>query len=125
MGYEVRLVLLDFRKDAHKVFGANAPYASTIGTLDLCKVGSEICDGIEKAELFGARVAFYLPGNGDEHVKTDMYGKKVKAFKAKRMLSILKKANDPDYRRFKMAIPLLEQFIEGFGENAYVGCFGH
>lgn len=125
MGYEVNLVLLDRRKEAHLVYGADLPYASVVGTLDLCKVGSEVCEGIEKAERFGARVAFYLPGNGDEHVKTDMYGKKVKAFKARRMINILKKSDDPDYRRFKMAIPLLEAFIEGFGENAYVGCFGH
>lgn len=125
MGYEVNMILLDRRKDAHKVSGSDLPYASLVGTLDLCKVGREVCDGIEKAERFGARVAFYLPGNGDEHVKTDMYGKKVKAFKARRMINILKKSDDPTYRRFTMAIALLEEFINGFGENAYVGCFGH
>lgn len=125
MGYEVNLVLLEKYKNSHIAIGGEYPYAAVVGTLDLCKVGFEINDGITKAEKFGANVSFYLPGNGDEPVKTDCYGKKVKAFKATRMLAIIKKAREPEYRRFKMAIPLLEQFIKGFGDTAYVACYGH
>lgn len=125
MGYEINLVLLERQKGAHIVYGTERPYARTVGTLDLAKVGSEVCDGILKAERFGANVAFYMPGDGDKTVDTDCYGKKVKAFKARRMINILKNSDDPEYRRFKMAVALLEEFIEGFGETAYVACYGH
>ena len=52
MGYEVRLILLEKYPNSHKAIGGEYPYASTVGTLDLCKVGSEICNGIESAERF-------------------------------------------------------------------------
>ncbi len=49
----------------------------------------------------------------------------MKAFPAQKMLDILNDDEDKEYRRFVMARPLLEAFIKGFGETAYVACFGH
>ena len=130
MGYETNLILLEKFPHSFKYKrgdGIDAPFASVVGMIDLCKAGDRAFhDKVHRAEKYAGRhIYFYLPGNGDTAVVSDPYGKKMKAFPAKRMLRILKEEKEQEYRRFKMAIPLLEQFVKEFGTTAWVVCYGH
>jgi len=123
MGYEVKLVLLD---KFNTRFSENRQYGSVVAIIDLSKIGGIVNTGIVEAEVSsGVPVEFYLPGDGNTIVHTDLYGKEMLAIPAQKMLDALNADPDKKYRRYRMARPLLKEFIKGFGDTAYVACYGH
>lgn len=122
MGYEVKLILLD-KREIH--FSEDKHYGSVVSIIDLSKIGDIVNNGIIAAEKDGVPVEFYLPGDRDKKVHKDCYGKEMVAFPAQKMLDALNADPDKKYRRYRMARPLLKEFIKGFKETAYVACYGH
>ena len=123
MGYEVKLVLLHKHETQ---FTEGKDYGSVIAIIDLSKAGNIVNTGIVEAEVSsGVPIEFYFPGDGDKTVQTDCYGKNMIAFPAQKMLDVLNADPDKKYRRTRMARPLLKEFIKGFGDMAYVACYGY
>lgn len=123
MGYEVKLVLLD-KREIH--VSETHHYGSVIAIIDLSKTSDTVNTGIVEAEVSsGVPIEFYFPGDGDTEVHKDCYGKNLLAIPAQKMLDALNADPDKKYRRYRMARPLLKEFIKGFGDTAYVACYGH
>ena len=126
MGYEVNLILLEKHENAIK-FDGDREYGSVVSTMDLCKIDNWVVTAITEAEVDeGVPVSFFLPGDGNKSITSDMYDKGMVAFPAERMLIILNGCKEkPLYRRYAMAKPLLKEFVKRFGKNAWVACYGH
>ena len=136
MGYEIKLYLgrihdinaMDEDKEEH--------YFSVVAWIDLSKPGSN-AEILNIDRKLGQRV--YLYGiDGNTRISSDPYGDWLFAIPAKRVLDALrddwarskkecKTWTGYGYRRFYMAIPLLDRFIETFGpkENPSVVIYGH
>jgi hypothetical protein len=144
MGYETKLVLIDlpeWKKEAHvNKQKADEPvfepvdYTDEIATIDLSKMGSGNCfsmldsslpkDHTKEPDMVTVKL-FY---DGNTQYEVDCYDRPLYAVPARHVLRVLQKTQreDPEpYRRMEMAIPLLKEFILGFGENAHCVLYGH
>lgn len=123
MGYEVTMFLgevtgVDLSADDDRKFFQIA------AMVDLCKV--DLDDSIGVAEFDGQPIYLYYRKGGDAHEVADCYGKELRAFDPAVLLKAIKKANRRDkYRRYDMAIPLLEAFIAAGFNNPGVVLYGH
>lgn len=123
MGYEVNLILLD-KRDIQFTEGKH--YGSVVASIDLCKIGEEVNNGIIEAEKTGVPIQFYLPGDGNKSVESDCYGKELVAIPVKVVLDLLNVDKERiKYRRYAMARPLLKEFMKRFPDTAYVVAYGH
>lgn len=126
MGYETRLHIGELgNTEWNKENGTkkNPIYLMEISQVDLCKCDSTFINDVAMSMRRGKYVYFYPDGN----TKTieDSYGDRLKAIPAKTILKHLKKANEVEnYRRYSMAIALLEVVVETF-HNPYVMTYGH
>lgn len=125
MGYEVQLFLGERRRfDGEE---ERKDYFGVVATIDLCVPSDEIkrlCDTPD-----GDPVYMYGP-DGNTRIVEDSYGHELSAIPAERVLALIKKANvgsgyPNGYRRYNMAIPLLESFIASGFKNAGVVLYGH
>ena len=131
MGYEIKLYLgshSDIR------FSDDPPeqYFSIVAWIDLSKPGTSNLTKIDKKCY---QSVFFYGIDGNTKISFDPYGSSLHAIPAEIVLIALQKdwknskcnyKNDYGYRRFYMAIPLLERFIETFqNENPCVVIYGY
>ncbi len=127
MGYEVKLYLgeLSGSRDAD-----GSSYLSTVASIDLSKPYGNLA-AFTETNKEGDR-AYLYGSDGNTRMTEDCYGKQLIAVPAPKVLKIMKdeaKKNRTDYdgngyRRYNLAIPLLEQFIKEF-ERPSVILYGH
>ena len=142
MGYDLRLYIGDHvpYESSNRSTKKNPHYFSTgIATLEMCNVGSDMLDAIHISSKRYGKYAFIYDfvwnndRNGEdvyleEKVKEDNYGDTLRILPAKKLLKILKieEAKDDGYRRFRMAIAILESLLKDFDPKyLYVLPFGH
>lgn len=102
-----------------------ARFFEVVGTVDLCKAGygSEI-HALKMAEPQRVTVHFYESANITS--VDDSYDNFHQALPAQAALNaLLQDEETTPYRRYRIAIALLTQFIEDFGKDASVILYGH
>ena len=113
MGYETKIIIAQVEDDG---------YCSQIAMVDLCKCGDgAFATLVQKSTPKDHKFFIYVGTEEDgEEIKvdTDMYGSPLSCMDATDVLFALRTDQDKDhYRRFSMAIALIEQAIDGFGED--------
>ena len=117
MGYEVKLYLGEV---AAPFPTETRAFLMEVASVDLCKVGFDF------TEHGGVPVYLYGPDGGNTRTVEDRYGKQLVAITPESALNSLQRAAKRDsYRRYDMAIALLETFIAGKFDNPGVVVYGH
>lgn len=127
MGYEVNMFLGERRR--YDDDDDKRDYFQVVATIDLCKPYSELERLSESAQ--GDPVYMYA-SDGNRRLVEDCYGRSLVALPAAQVLEVMRKEmkankNDYDgagYRRYVMALPMLEVFVERF-KNPCVVLYGH
>jgi len=122
MGYETRIYISRVDSDG---------YCNQIAMIDLCKCGDGAFATLVKKSTPSEPKHYLYVGtdkDGDENkIDTDMYDSPLSCMDATKALEALRIDNlNVAYRRFTIAIALIEKAIDGFGEDdiKIVG-FGH
>jgi hypothetical protein len=139
MGYDLRLHISEHVPYESARSTKKTPHHFSkggIATLEMCNVGSDVLDAISIVR--GKYVYIYdmvwnNDNNGEdvyleEKVVDDNYGDRLKIIPVQKLLKILKieEAKDDGYRRFRMAIAILESLLKDFAPKyLYVLPFGH
>ena len=123
MGYEVKLYVGENCGDAVRDEKSGA-FFSVIGMVDLCKPGrGEVSDLSEQAT--GAPVYLYSD-DGNTKLTHDRYDKRLTAVPVADVLAAIKAENAGlAYRRYDMAIAMLEAAQHQFGDRLCCVMFGH
>ena len=123
MGYDLRIHIGETSEFNGETGKKDSPvYLSQIAMLELCKPGDEVYTKLQNLKKRGKYCYFYP--DGDTRTTEDCYGERLTVVPAKSVLDILKKNNPENYRRFTMAIALLEVMVAEFSD-LHVICFGH
>jgi len=113
MGYETRVYLGDFSKPTS--------YIENIAQINLCKIGYEnhLSDYIGSLPFLDDNVRFYGE-DGNSPIREDAYGERLRIENdPKKILELMIRENKKEtYRRFSMAIALLESFLKEFGNQS-------
>lgn len=141
MGYDLRLHISEHVPYESARSTKTTPHHFSkggIATLEMCNVGSDVLDAIDiVSKRHGKYVYIYdMVWNNDrdgdvyleEKVKDDSYGDTLRIIPAQKLLKILKieEAKEDGYRRFRMAISILESLLKDFAPKyLYVLPFGH
>jgi hypothetical protein len=121
MGYEVKMFLVEhYDSDETK-----PTYAGIVGMVDLCKISNG-----KIAQLDGKRPEapelYIYAEDGNTRTLEDSYGHNLGVYNPNEVLAALKRDNTPEkYRRYDMAIGLLEATIPVFGDELKVVFYGH
>lgn len=122
MGYEAKMLVGEvsapFSGDE-----ARGSWFRVIAMLELCKVGSDL----HLAGAVSNRPVFFYGIDGNTEVTEDDYGKRLTALEVQEVLRDLQNANAKEpYRRFQMAIELLESITDKFPTDRLgVVLYGH
>ena len=123
MGYEVTMYIGEISTFENE----GKHYFSIIGMVELSKPGysSEIYQ-MSSNKSPGFHEIYFYGTDGNKQITEDDYGNTLKVLLPRRVLQALKRdnANDP-YRRFELAIALLERSILNFGNELNVVLYGH
>ena len=141
MGYDLRLYIGEHvpYESARSTKKTPHYFSKNIATLEMCNVGSDVLDAISIVDKRHGKYAYIydMVWNNDrngkdvyleEKVKEDMYSDTLRIIPAQKLLKILKieEAKDDGYRRFRMAISILESLLKDFSHKyLYVLPFGH
>lgn len=134
MGYELEMHVGEISDGLGKVTGGGK-YFMNVATIDLCKCGnSPIGQLVAKAKKKTCKLpkVYWYGSNGDTRITEDRYNDALRALDPKRVLAAIRKGFEESkqeysdgYRRYAMAIALLESTIPRFGKNLKVAFFGH
>lgn len=109
MGYETKIYISRVEDDG---------YCSQIAMVDLSKCGQGKFATLVK-ESTPATPEYFLLFGDDDKVDKDMYDSPLSCMSATDALFALRQDNERDpYRRFNIAIAMIEQAIDGFSEES-------
>ena len=116
MGYELKMYLAT--KHSH------SEYRQVIGTIDLCKLGrGKLADFIQDSKAESEDVFVYA-SDGNTRITEDSYGDKLWEVDVEKLLPVMVEANKKEpYRRFNLAIPMMETLLKDFKEVTPVAIF--
>jgi hypothetical protein len=118
MGYETKMYLAESQAE---IIPGEKRYAKIVGMIDLCKVGGgEFMSLREKCldSQAGESTHYFYADDGDTQITEDCYGDPIVELDPEEVLRALKtdNTNEP-YRRFEVAIGMLEKFTQYFEGN--------
>lgn len=125
MGYEVRMhIHSEWPLTKEDYPEEDFFHGVEIARIDLCKIGhGPLWDVIQQADTFGA----FFADNGNDLISKDCYGDRLRRVPGKLVAEALEAELAADYyRRFSMALAMLNDALKGFGEEKiFCYFFGH
>lgn len=121
MGYEVNMFLGDRRRSSFHEEGGK-DWFEVIATVDLSKPFDALGS---LAHMEDGDPVYMYASDGNRRLVEDSYGKKLIAIPAERVLTLLKQDAANGYRRYDLAIAILEVFVAGKFKNPSVVLYGH
>jgi len=118
MGYETKMYLAE---SSPGLMQGEKRYAKIIGMIDLCKVGGGEFMSLRQKCLDnqkGEATQYFYADDGDTQITKDCYGDPIVELDPEEVLRAIKidNINEP-YRRFALAIGMLEKFTQYFEGN--------
>lgn len=130
MGYDIKMYIGRTTIDVPGLGDGdkkNPGYFNPYAMVDLAVVGSTVCNELQKLKNNSCLHVYFYSPDGNTKVKKDSYDDALKVIPFDKVLEILKKSNRKEkYRRFDMAIALMEAMVGKFYKNELgVVLFGH
>jgi hypothetical protein len=134
MGYETKMYVAEVHDDFMDWEEGRLAYAQVIGMVDLCKTGYYSNTGeLIRRQTTKEPVVFFYGTDGNTRVTEDHYGDALGVISIPDMIAAMKADIEADkaagelpYRRFVIALAMLEQIAETFDlSKTFVITFGH